>query len=98
MSTAQTLLLGAIAGATIFVGLPVGRMQNVSAATKAFLASTATGVLIFLFWDVMSQAVGPVDKALQQGRDGRFAWLAFLLTVGFFTGLLTLVYYDLWMK
>jgi ZIP family zinc transporter len=98
MSTVQTLLLGAIAGLTIFVGLPLGRMQNVSAATKAFLAATATGVLIFLFWDVLSQAVGPVETALKQGRDGRFAWLAFLLAFGFFTGLLTLVYYDLWMK
>src|SRR3977135_3871730 len=98
MSTAQTLLLGAIAGLTIFVGLPIGRMQNVSAATKAFLASTATGVLIFLFWDVLTQAVAPVETALKQGRDGRFAWLAFLLAAGFFAGLLTLVYYDLWMK
>src|SRR5216684_6446363 len=98
MSTVQTLLLGAIAWLTIFIGLPLGRMQNVSASTKAFLAATATGVLIFLFWDVLSQAVGPVDTALKQGRDGRFAWLAFLLAFGFFTGLLTLVYYDLWMK
>src|SRR5216684_1767087 len=98
MSTVQTLLLGAIAWLTIFIGLPLGRMQNVSASTKAFLAATATGVLIFLFWDVLSQAVGPVDTALKQGRDGRFAWLAFLLAFGFFTGLLSLVYYDLWMK
>ena len=98
MSTAQTLLLGAIAGLTIFIGLPLGRMQNVSAATKAFLAATATGVLIFLFWDVLSHAVGPVESALQAGRAGRFAWLAFLLTAGFFTGLMSLVYYDLWMK
>ena len=98
MSTVQTLLLGAIAGLTIFVGLPIGRMQNVTAATKAFLAATATGVLIFLFWDVLSQAVGPTEQALKQGRDGRFGWLAFLLTAGFLTGLMTLVYYDLWMK
>jgi len=73
-------------------------MQNVSAATKAFLAATATGVLIFLFWDVMSEAFGPVEEALKQGRDGRFGWLAFLLTAGFFTGLMSLVYYDTWMK
>ena len=59
MSTAQTLVLGAIAGFTIFLGLPIGRMQNVTAATKAFLASIATGILIFLFWDVMSEAVEP---------------------------------------
>jgi ZIP family zinc transporter len=98
MSTVQTLLLGALAGVTIFLGLPLGRMQNVTAATKAFLAATATGILIFLFWDVMSQAVGPVEEALKQGRDGRFGWLAFLLTAGFFIGLMSLVYYDTWMK
>jgi ZIP family zinc transporter len=98
MSTAQTLALGALAGLTIFLGLPIGRMQNVSPATKAFLAATATGVLIFLFWDVMSGAVGPIESALEEGNDGRFAWLAFLLTAGFTTGLMSLVYYDLWMK
>jgi ZIP family zinc transporter len=98
MSTGQTLLLGAIAGLTIFLGLPLGRMQNVTPATKAFLAATATGVLIFLFWDVLTQAVGPVEEALRAGRDGRFGWLAFLLTAGFLTGLMSLVYYDLWMK
>jgi zinc transporter, ZIP family len=98
MSTAQTLALGAIAGFTIFLGLPIGRMQNVTTGTKAFLASTATGVLIFLFWDVMSGAFGPVETALEEGRGGRFAWLAFLLTAGFFTGLMSLVYYDTWMK
>src|SRR5437667_8126076 len=98
MSTAQTLTLGAIAGLTIFLGLPIGRMQGVTPATKAFLASTATGILIFLIWDVLSQAVGPVEQALQDGRDGRFAWLAFLLAAGFFAGLMSLVYYDVWMK
>src|SRR6184192_3219518 len=98
MSTLQTLGLGAVAGFTIFLRLPIGRMQSVKPATKAFLAATATGILVFLFWDVLSQAVGPVDDALTNGRDGRFAWLAFLLTAGFFTGLMSLVYYDLWMK
>src|ERR671930_2401348 len=98
MSTAQTFALGAIAGLTIFLGLPIGRMQSVSPATKAFLATTATGILIFLFWDVVSEAVGPVETALEDGRDGRFAWLAFLLVAGFFVGLMSLVYYDVWMK
>jgi zinc transporter, ZIP family len=98
MSTAQTLVLGAIAGSTIFLGLPIGRMQNVSSATKAFLASIATGILLFLFWDVMTGAVVPVEEALEEGHGGRFAWLAFLLGAGFFVGLMTLVYYDVWMK
>jgi zinc transporter, ZIP family len=98
MSTAQTLGLGAVAGLTIFLGLPIGRMQNVSAATKAFLAATATGILVFLLWDVLSAAVEPVESALEDGRTGRFAWLAFLLTAGFTVGLMSLVYYDVWMK
>ena len=98
MSTAQTLLLGAIAGATIFLGLPIGRMQNVGAATKAFLASVATGVLIFLLWDVLSGAVDPIEAALTSGQDGTFLWRAFLLLAGFTVGLMSLVYYDLWMK
>jgi zinc transporter, ZIP family len=98
MSTGQTLLLGAIAGATIFLGLPIGRMQNVSAATKAFLAAVATGVLLFLLWDVLSGAVEPIESALTAGHDGTFLWRAFLLLAGFTVGLMSLVYYDLWMK
>jgi ZIP family zinc transporter len=98
MSTAQTLLLGGIAGVTIFLGLPLGRMQNVKPETKAFLAATATGILIFLLWDVLSEAVAPIEEALTAGRDGRFLWLSFLLLAGFFVGLMSLVYYDLWMK
>jgi ZIP family zinc transporter len=73
-------------------------MQGVTAETKAFLASTATGILIFLFWDVMSGAVEPIETALKDGHDGRFLWLAFLLTAGFLVGLMSLVYYDVWMK
>src|SRR6266511_6129331 len=98
MSTAQTLVLGAIAGFTIFLGLPIGRMQGVSASTKAFLASIATGILVFLLWDILSAAVEPVEDALTAGRDGRFAWLSFLLAGGFTLGLMSLVYYDHWMK
>jgi ZIP family zinc transporter len=98
VSTAQTLGLGAIAGFTIFLGLPIGRMQGVSASTKAFLAAMATGVLVFLLWDVLAAAVEPVESALEDGETGRFAWLAFLLTGRFTIGLMSLVYYDVWMK
>ena len=98
MSTTQTLLLGAIAGCTIFVGLPVARLRTVTPNMRAMLAATATGILLFLFWDVLTHAVEPVEEALTAGNDGRFLWLATLLTAGFAVGLLTLVYYDSWMK
>jgi ZIP family zinc transporter len=98
MSTAQILLLGAIAGSTIFLGLPIGRMQSVPMTVKAFMSATATGILIFLLWDVLSAAVEPVEGALKDGRDGRFGYLATLLTVGFAVGLLSLALYDAWLK
>src|SRR3954454_13835626 len=98
MSTAEILLLGAIAGCTIFIGLPVARLRNVSPSLRSMLAATATGILIFLLWDVLSAAVEAVEGALTAGHDGRFLWLTALLTVGFGVGLLALVYYDAWMK
>src|SRR3954464_10589204 len=98
MSTAEILLLGAIAGCTIFIGLPVARLRNVSPSLRSMLAAVATGILIFLLWDVLSAAVEPVEGALTAGHDGRFLWLTALLTVGFGVGLLSLVYYDSWMK
>src|SRR5436189_5406237 len=98
MSTPEILLLGAIAGCTIFIGLPVARLRNVPPSVRAMLAATATGILIFLLWDVLSGAVEPVESALKAGHDGRFLWLALVLTTGFAVGLLSLVYYDTWMK
>jgi ZIP family zinc transporter len=98
MSTAHIFLLGAIAGATIFLGLPVARMQGLSANTRTGLSALATGILIFLFWDVMSNAVEPIDSSLHTHSWGTFAELSVLGAAGFVAGLMSLVYYDAWMK
>jgi ZIP family zinc transporter len=98
MSSGQILFLGAVAGFTIFLGLPIGRMQSVSLGVKSFLSAMATGILIFLFWDVMTAAVEPIEGALTDGNGGRFFWLAALLTGGFAVGLLTLALYDSWLR
>jgi ZIP family zinc transporter len=98
MSTAQILLLGLLAGLTIFIGLPMGRLHDVGQTFKAFLSATATGILLFLFWDVLKQAIDPVESALNASNWGRFSWLSALAFGGFAAGLLSLVYYDSWMK
>src|SRR5919198_193630 len=98
MSTAQTLLLGAIAGVTIFLGLPMGRMRGVSPQLKAFFTATATGILLFLFWDVLSEAIDPVEGALDAKHWGRFAGVSSIALAGFVVGLMSLVYYDGWIK
>jgi len=98
MSTTQTLLLGAVAGLTIFVGLPMGRYRGASAAMRASLSAIATGILVFLFWDVVSHGVEPVETHLEAHSWGAFAGYAFLLAVGFAGGLMGLVYYDSWLQ
>ena len=98
MSTGHILLLGSIAGATIFIGLPMGRLHNVGQSFKAFLSATATGILIFLLWDVLLEAIEPVENALNARDWGQFSGYAALAFGGFAVGLLSLVYYDSWMK
>jgi zinc transporter, ZIP family len=98
MSTTQTLILGAIAGLTIFVGLPMGRVRSSSHALRAGLSSVATGILVFLFWDVVSHGVEPVESHLEAHSWGAFAGYAALLGFGFALGMMSLVYYDGWLK
>jgi ZIP family zinc transporter len=98
MSTGQILLLGLIAGATIFIGLPVARMKSFSPVARAGLSALATGILLFLFWDVLTGAVDPIEAALHDRHWGRFAWLSALGTAGFAVGLMGLVYYSVWMR
>jgi zinc transporter, ZIP family len=98
MSTAHILILGAIAGGTIFLGLPIGRMQGLSTPARAGLSALATCILIFLLWDVLSGAVEPIEGALDERHWGRFSWLSLLGAGGFALGLMSLVYYSEWMR
>jgi ZIP family zinc transporter len=99
VSTTKLLLLGAIAGSTIFVGLPLGRLSRPMPRVRAALNAVAIGILLFLLWDVLSHANEPVEKALTAASTGegtwaRFAGLAVVFAGGVGVGLLSLVYYD----
>ena len=91
MTFAQTTLLGAIAGSTIFLGLPVGRLQRVPARTRVALSMLSAGVLAFLFMDVGAEALGIVEGHLDAYKEheaslwpvvGNFT----LLSAGFLAG------------
>src|SRR5256886_11965810 len=98
MSTGHILLLGAIAGGTIFLGLPMARLRAMGPATRAGLSALATGILLFLLWDVLSGAVSPIEHRLEVRHWGPFAGYAALGVGGFVLGLMSLVYYAEWMK
>ena len=97
MSTTQTILLGAIAGFTIYLGLPLGRLRVASLRTKAFLNATSAGILVFLLFEILAHATEPVEHALEEAVEGEAAWgqfaaLGLVYAVGFGAGLLSLLY------
>ena len=94
LSTPQLFLLGAIAGGTIFLGLPLGRLQRPAPRLRAALNGFAIGILVFLLFDVFAAANEPIEDALKDGDWGTFVPLVSLLAVGFAVGLIGLVYYD----
>src|ERR687888_586009 len=83
MSTGHVLILGAIAGGTIFLGLPIGRLQNLTAPARAGLSALATGILLFLLWDVLSGAVEPIEEKLSDRHWGDFVGFSAVGLAGF---------------
>jgi len=67
---AELLLLGAIAGLTIFLGLPMALLQNVSARKKGFLNALSMGILVFLIADVLASAWQPTKLAAINAYTG----------------------------
>jgi zinc transporter, ZIP family len=91
VSFAQTIALGALAGLTIFLGLPVGRMQLLGSRARVALAMFAVGVLAFIFVDVLSSGIAIVDGALDAVKHHHqslayLIWLVVLLAGGFALG------------
>src|SRR5712691_4033464 len=102
VSTEKTLLLGAIAGGTIVLGLPLGRLRRPAAGLRLFLNAIAVGVLLFLVWDVLTHALDPVDAALvrlhqhEAGVAPVIGW-GLLFGSGLLVGLMSMVYYERWL-
>ena len=92
-------LLGLLAGATIFLGLPVARLRHVTTKTKAFLNAISTGILIFLLVEITGHLLEEIEELLEHAAEGEAAWSAVwhysgLFVFGFSLGLLGLVAFE----
>jgi zinc transporter, ZIP family len=95
----QLLLLGSIAGFTIFLGLPLAVLQNLSPRKKGFLNAFAIGILVFLIIDVFSHAWESAEGAANDAIAGKSSLsnaIASLLAMfgGLGIGLLGLTWYE----
>jgi ZIP family zinc transporter len=83
MSFGETVLLGALAGFTIYLGLPFGRIEFVTQRARVALAMFSVGVLAFLFAEVFVHGLEIVEHRFDELHDGSGS-----LPVGLLLGLL----------
>src|SRR5256885_11463100 len=93
MSFLQTVILGGISGLTIFLGMPIARLRIPNKSQIVFLNALAIGVLFFLFVDIITHALEPIESAIKL-RDLSAIFLLITMVLGFGIGLLSLVYYG----
>jgi ZIP family zinc transporter len=92
MGFAATAGLGAVAGFTIFLGLPIARSRPTQARV-AVLNAVSIGVLLFLFFDIIKNATAQVDGALADNRAKGIGF-GLLLAAGLAVGMLSLVVFE----
>ena len=91
MSFTETVVLGALAGFTIYLGLPIGRLQLLSARARVGLAMFSVGILVFLLVDVLGHGFEIAEDGLAAFKDGKSSFghaaaLALVLVGGFGLG------------
>jgi ZIP family zinc transporter len=96
MSSSHVAALGAVAGLTIFLGLPIGRVRARLESTRTVLNAVAIGVLVFLLWDILAHGWEPVDEAISAHDTAAALGYGIVLVSGIGVGLVGLVWFDQW--
>ncbi len=91
----EVIGLGAFAGLTIYLGMPFAQAAGLTIRTRAVLSAFAAGVLVFIFYDVVSQANSLVDGQLDSGASAFFGYASVLIG-GTIVGMASLIGFEIW--
>jgi zinc transporter, ZIP family len=104
MGEPETVFLGLVAGVTVLLGLPLGRLRSPrhganTPGLRVFLNATTIGILIFLVWDMLSEAWTTIEGALvkvHETSSGLWPVVGFgaVFFAGLGVGLLSLAEYE----
>ncbi len=90
----NNVLLGVIAGITIFLGLPIARWQRASERLRGILALASAGVLLFLVVEVGYHAMETVEMSAKGGAGNTALLQGIVLVAGFLVGLVGLAFFE----
>ena len=95
----RSIVLGALSGFTIFLGLPFAFLKSVSTRVRGFLTAMSTGILVFLLVEITAKVVDSIED-LSLSAAGGFHTLKDTLmyggifAAGLFIGLMGLVWFE----
>jgi len=90
----SNIVLGTIAGMTIFLGLPVARWKGASERLRGLLAVASAGVLLFLIIEVGHNAIEIVESSAKSGAWEPTVIKGLLLVGGLIAGLVGLAWLE----
>jgi ZIP family zinc transporter len=93
------ILLGALAGFTIFIGLPIAFLKGLNVRARGFLTAMSTGILVFLLVEITYKVIENIEDLTISAVEGFPRWgdvcfYASLFAIGLFVGLLGLVWFE----
>jgi zinc transporter, ZIP family len=99
VSLLQLYVLGALAGLTIFLGLPIAIFSRMKPAARGAMNGLATGILIFLTIDILGNVLGTGEQVIKYWAEGQAVTFAGVLTlvllvIGVFAGLIGIPFIE----
>ena len=93
------IALGAIAGFTIYLGLPLAFLKNLNIRVQGFLTAMSTGILVFLLVEITYKVIESIEDLTMSSlsgfpRWGDTAFYTVLFASGLFIGLMGLVWFE----
>src|SRR5882762_6081528 len=93
------VLLGGLAGFTIFLGLPLAFLKTLNLRVRGFLTAMSTGILVFLLVEITAKVIDSIED-LSLSAAGGFHTLrdtfvyGSIFAAGLFAGLIGLVWFE----
>src|SRR5882672_11223483 len=93
------IMLGGIAGFTIYLGLPLAFLKNLNIRVQGFLTAMSTGILVFLLVEITGKVIDSIEDLTMSSLSGFPRWgdtifYASLFAAGLFIGLMGLVWFE----